>query len=526
MVFDFYGPDVSPQDEIADAARTDVAYGGTYGDDMRRAAHFSDLSTSVGNEMPGSVTGYTARGLGYGAFEHYFSGIDALKPLIDTGYPITVLTAGDQASADDPSDEDSWGHFRVVIGYDDALSEITMQDPLFGAGYTLSYTVFEDWWYSWSVRWGLFTQPWIVDTNAIIVDTLNPGEQFTVTTTVTYPCPSPFSTSDYPASTSQATIQLPAGLSLPAFETATKTLGTGTLTAGGSETVQWTVNADVAGVGYAISVEAEGQVSGSVSTHDANPGYSYDDRIGGADSVSVTVTDGVGVGTLQGTVTDADTGLPIMGATVSADGYSTTTDASGFYSFPSIPEGSYDVTAEMTGYVSETASGVTVTADTTTTQDFALSPLPAVPSIESSDSTGAKKDTFALIDDVYTTGDGYQASTTYDVYLVKDVMWIDGMAIPPPVPGTTSTLTADASGNIPPTLLWSNPLVPGKYDIVVDVDGDGLYYAESDALDDNDIEVTAGFFVIPELPLGTVLASLSMFVALIGYVSFKRHRTK
>jgi len=49
---------------------------------------------------------------------------------------------------------------------------------------------------------------------------------------------------------------------------------------------------------------------------------------------------------------------------------------------------------------------------------------------------------------------------------------------------------------------------------------------DTDALDDNDIEVTAGFFVVPELPLGTVLASLSMFGALIGYVGFKRHRTK
>jgi hypothetical protein len=33
-------------------------------------------------------------------------------------------------------------------------------------------------------------------------------------------------------------------------------------------------------------------------------------------------------------------------------------------------------------------------------------------------------------------------------------------------------------------------------------------------------------FVIPEVPLGTIVAALSMFVALIGYVGFKRHRTK
>jgi uncharacterized repeat protein (TIGR02543 family) len=33
-------------------------------------------------------------------------------------------------------------------------------------------------------------------------------------------------------------------------------------------------------------------------------------------------------------------------------------------------------------------------------------------------------------------------------------------------------------------------------------------------------------FVIPELPLGTIVATLSMFVAFIGYVGFKRYRTK
>ncbi len=149
-----------------------------------------------------------------------------------------------------------------------------------------------------------------------------------------------------------------------------------------------------------------------------------------------------------------------------------------------------------------------------------------LPNIESCDSVGTKKDTFVLGDNVYATGNGYSASATYDLYLVEDVTWVDGMAIPPRVPSTATTITSDSSGDVQATLLWSNPLVAGKYDIVVDVDGDGLYYAETDVLDDNDIEVTAGFFVVPELPLGTILAALSMFVALTGYVSLKRYRTK
>ncbi len=56
MVFDFYGPYIS-QVQIADVARTSFLYGGTFTDDMRRAIHFSNLSTSVGDEWIGSITG-------------------------------------------------------------------------------------------------------------------------------------------------------------------------------------------------------------------------------------------------------------------------------------------------------------------------------------------------------------------------------------------------------------------------------------------------------------------------------------
>jgi hypothetical protein len=143
--------------------------------------------------------------------------------------------------------------------------------------------------------------------------------------------------------------------------------------------------------------------------------------------------------------------------------------------------------------------------------------------IESCDSTGAEKDTFVLGDKVYATGTGYEASTDYDVYLVEDTMWVDGMEIPPPVPGTATTISSDASGNVSATLLWNNPLVAGEYDIVVDIDGDGLYYAEDDALDDNEIEVTAGFFVIPEVAIGPVVAVAAMFAAL-GLFAHRKNR--
>jgi PKD repeat protein len=181
-------------------------------------------------------------------------------------------------------------------------------------------------------------------------------------------------------------------------------------------------------------------------------------------------------------------------------------------------EGTYTVTLVVTDDDGNTD---------TTTKTVHVGPAgPVAPmTIESCDSTGAKKDTFQLSDEVYATGTGYSASTTYDVYLVEDVTWVDGMAIPARVPGTTTSISSDATGNVPATLLWSDPLVLGKYDIVVDVDGDGLYYAESDALDDNDIQVTAGFFVIPEFWLGTILALAGCFAAFgVFHVIKRKHQ--
>jgi PKD repeat protein len=83
---------------------------------------------------------------------------------------------------------------------------------------------------------------------------------------------------------------------------------------------------------------------------------------------------GVEVGLIEGTVTDADTLLAIEGATVSADGVSDVTDTSGFYSIEVSP-GTYDVTAEITGYESQTVTDVVVAAEDTVTQDFALVPI-------------------------------------------------------------------------------------------------------------------------------------------------------
>ena len=83
-------------------------------------------------------------------------------------------------------------------------------------------------------------------------------------------------------------------------------------------------------------------------------------------------------GTLQGTVTDSATNLPIAGAQINVTplGASTVTDASGNYSLV-LPVGTYDVTASAFGYTSATTTGVEVTDGGTTTVDFALVAAPS-----------------------------------------------------------------------------------------------------------------------------------------------------
>ena len=78
---------------------------------------------------------------------------------------------------------------------------------------------------------------------------------------------------------------------------------------------------------------------------------------------------------LSGTVTDASTTRPIAGATVTAGTASAVTDANGTYTIAGLAPGTYTATATASGYASSSAS-VTLTAGTTTTQNFALAPNP------------------------------------------------------------------------------------------------------------------------------------------------------
>jgi len=111
--------------------------------------------------------------------------------------------------------------------------------------------------------------------------------------------------------------------------------------------------------------------------------------------------------------------------------------------------------------------------------------------VESCDSTGVRKDLFNFGETPYVNGSGFLPSTAYSLHIVNDQStWTDGEPIPPRIQNTTTTVSSDLMGVISPIPVWSPPLTPGTYDIVLDIVGNGIYDYGVDVLDDDSVFVT------------------------------------
>jgi hypothetical protein len=156
------------------------------------------------------------------------------------------------------------------------------------------------------------------------------------------------------------------------------------------------------------------------------------------------------------------------------------------------------------------------------TRTIYLEESPPLVTVESCDQAGGRKDSFNSDETLYVNGNGFLPSTSYDLYIVVDTRWIDGFTFPKRIPGTAETVSSDFSGIISPTAVWSPPLTTGKYDIVIDVNRNGHYEEGIDALDDKDIEVTAGFY-IPEFPTIFTLSILITATLLAAKLYRRKH---
>jgi uncharacterized protein YvpB len=283
MILDFYGPHIS-QNEIAEVARTYEPNSGTFCDDMRRASHYSNNSHSRGREIPGGLTGYTLRRIGYASFESNLNNITCLRELIDLGYPILIITWSSEAH--------EYKHFRVVTGYDHqngVIQNFILNDPWIGPNYLMDVTTFIDLW-SAHANWSLFVCPWNIRLEYPSEVEIN--SDFIITASIQYPCPMYFNPLDYPAIDSVIGITLPNGLSLASYENKTKPLNNNVMHARDNVSVQWNVTAGSTNLEGFISIEAFGKISGSVADHGIMLKYSYIDKIGVELQVPIAIKGG------------------------------------------------------------------------------------------------------------------------------------------------------------------------------------------------------------------------------------------
>jgi len=126
------------------------------------------------------------------------------------------------------------------------------------------------------------------------------------------------------------------------------------------------------------------------------------------------------------------------------------------------------------------------------------------PSAVSCDSTGSSKDTFYPEDPIYVKGIGFPANTTVRIYVTANGTWADGASITDVRAHGYNTTMTDSNGCLPVTNLGLAGNLPAEkwpayYDIVVDVDRDGLFDTRLDALDD--VTTLPGVTIVPETTL-------------------------
>lgn len=127
---------------------------------------------------------------------------------------------------------------------------------------------------------------------------------------------------------------------------------------------------------------------GGVDTGPPTPCYTG--SYGSYEDYTVNVLEALPTEMVRGEVTDCYTGAFLEGVSVSIAALTTTTDVNGYYEFPEVNIGTYDLSASLSGYFSKTITGVVVAEGATTTQDICLNiyvdpPLNLQASVENQD---------------------------------------------------------------------------------------------------------------------------------------------
>jgi hypothetical protein len=142
--------------------------------------------------------------------------------------------------------------------------------------------------------------------------------------------------------------------------------------------------------------------------------------------------------------------------------------------------------------------------------------------LTSVDSSGTQTEEYVVGEAICISGSGFAPSTTYDVYVTDDVTWTEGLTIPARVTGSVTTVTTDTAGTFTAYPVWPNAQA-GVSDIVIDMNGDGIYNAEVDAIDED--HTTRSPFVVIEYPLCGLFAIITCFGALAVFKASSKPKT-
>jgi len=137
----------------------------------------------------------------------------------------------------------------------------------------------------------------------------------------------------------------------------------------------------------------------------------------------------------------------------------------------------------------------------------------------STDSAGNSKATFDLTDNVCVRGQGFTADTNVTIYLIPD----GSDALPANAVATAST-TTDTTGDLPVTLVWSQPLTIGEYDVWVDENQNGVLDG-ADVWNSQSIDVYP-LYVIPEFFTLTSMLVISIIITTAVNIHKRRQLKK
>jgi len=141
------------------------------------------------------------------------------------------------------------------------------------------------------------------------------------------------------------------------------------------------------------------------------------------------------------------------------------------------------------------------------------------PSAWSTDSPGNPKSIFNMTDNIYVRGRNFSANTSVAIYLIPN-----GAAALTSNAVTSAFTTTNSTGGLPVTLVWSQPLALGKYDIWIDVNQNGVF-DWGDLWNSQSVDVY-GLEVIPEFPKSASIPLMLVMLLTAVIAIYKRRLLK